>query len=485
MRGSSGGRSRGGYDDYDESREEPAYSPYPSYQSDESREYSAWDASAEAPAYEPPRRQSARERQSRHRPPMDESVEMSAEGPAYEPPRRATPRRRSHPVDDRRSDWNDFTNPLDDPRSPLGGGKSGSQGRRPSQGSGHSAPRAQRRPVDDAPGYTEGEMGAQGYASGRDAYAPPRRAAEPPSRGPRGWDADFGAPYEPEDDYASREGWAAPSGYSAQYPAYSPASQDRGQRGAGFDESAEVWQPQGAAGRAPSAGRGRRDDSQDMNVKPTKKRKGGALRMAFSLLTTLALVAALGVELGPKVYHLITNRGAGGSATQGTITCASETTPQIKAAAGMAAFATTAYTFTYPTTWQKTSKAGSSQGQCDVVYLFTQPNGSSRFNVEEAGAFSPLTDLQVIQAEAQSAQQQGSSLTEITSAATTQTIGGQVWQRREYQATTKNGVKVHLALLATHYKGAGFAIVMVSSDAAFSSDDTTLFEPTLRSFKFV
>jgi hypothetical protein len=170
-----------------------------------------------------------------------------------------------------------------------------------------------------------------------------------------------------------------------------------------------------------------------------------------------------------------------------TVACATETTPsaQTKPPTGSTAFATTAYTLTYPTSWQKNSQSGSSQGQCDIVYLFAQPNGAAKLNVEEAGVFAPLSDQQVIQAEAQSAQQQGSTFTEITSAATTQSIGGEVWQRREYQATTKDGVKLHLALLAGHHKGAGFAIVLLSSDAGFASDDTTTFEPTLHSFQFV
>ncbi|MGH2501930.1 MAG: hypothetical protein ACRDID_05355, partial [Ktedonobacterales bacterium] len=112
------------------------------------------------------------------------------------------------------------------------------------------------------------------------------------------------------------------------------------------------------------------------------------------------------------------------------------------------------------------------------------PNGGARFNFEQAGAFAPLTDLQVIQAEARTAQQGGSTLTEITSAATTQSVGGEVWQRREYQVSTKSGVKLHLALLAGHHKGAGFAIVMLDSDTGFASDDTTIFEPILRTVKF-
>ncbi|MGH2504742.1 MAG: hypothetical protein ACRDID_19710, partial [Ktedonobacterales bacterium] len=202
------------------------------------------------------------------------------------------------------------------------------------------------------------------------------------------------------------------------------------------------------------------------------------------------LVAALGVKFGPKVYDkFIAHTGSGGNGpTTSGITCASQATPPaaIKPASGYSAYGATAFALTYPTGWQTKTQSSVAQNQCDVDFLFAQPNGgAASFNVEEAGAFTSLSDQQIIQAEAQAAQQQGSTLVEITSAATTQSIGGEVWQRREYQVTPKSGVKLHLALLATHHKGAGFAIIMVSSDTGFASDDTTTFEKMLTSFQFV
>ena len=299
-------------------------------------------------------------------------------------------------------------------------------------------------------------------------------------------------PYD-RDDYASREQWAAPGADRAVDDSYYGGVYGQGGRG-GFEESAELWQPVGAAGRAGGVGApgrargGRPGGSSGARVAP-KKRRGGALRTIFGLLVTLALVAAVGVEFGPKLYDKYIARTGGGSGpTQSSITCASQATPsaQSKPATGFTAFATTAYALTYPTGWQTTSQSGASQDQCDVVFLFTQPNGgAARFNVEEAGAFTSLTDIAIIQAEARAAQQQGSTFVEITSAATTQQIGGEVWQRREYQVTAKSGVKLHLALLATHHKGAGYAIVMISSDTGFASDDTTTFEKMLTSFQFV
>jgi hypothetical protein len=465
---------RGGYDD---SREEEAYSPYPPYRPDydESREQPAWDESREAPAQ---RRTSGPNR----RRPMgarDESAEMSAEGPAYGPPPRSTPRRRSRPVDGSRGDPDDYTNPLDDPRSPL----RGSQGRRPSQhGSGGRAGRA------SGPGgygqggasYSEAEMRAQGYYNNdderygdsraypgyRDGYSEEAPAARGGSRGrgyPDRYDRDEGDSY-----YGEAYGY--------------------GQGGRGFDESVEAWQPMGAPRRAGAQERTRGGGARVATK--AKRGSGGVLRLVFGLLLLLGLVAALGVKFGPKLYDkYIAHTTPGGSGpTQSSITCASQATPSatIKPASGYSAFGTTAYALTYPTGWQTKSQSSVAQNQCDVDFLFAQPNGgAASFNVEEAGAFTALSDQQIIQAEAQSAQQQGSTLVEITSAATTQQVGGEVWQRREYQVTPKSGVKLHLALLATHHKGAGFAIIMISSDTGFASDDTTTFEKMLTSFQFV
>ncbi len=324
-------------------------------------------------------------------------------------------------------------------------------------------------------------MGAQGYQGYDDRYDD-----RPAGRGSRGRGAGYAAPYGGDDEYASREDWAASGARSAAYPSYTGDPYGQGGRERGFESSAETWQPIGASGRA--GGSAAQARSRRGAPQPARKRKGGGLRIVIGLLVMLAIVAGVGVEFGPTVYHKLLSRGGGGSAPQtSSTTCATEVTPsaQAKPPTGLTAFASTAYTLTYPTGWQKNTQSGASQGQCDVVFLFSQPNGAAKVNVEEAGAFAPLSDVQVIQAEAQSAQQQGSTFTEITSAATTQSIGGEVWQRREYQVTAKSGVKLHLALLAGHHKGAGFAIVLLSSDAGFASDDTTTFEPLLHSFQFV
>lgn len=443
--------AHGGYDD--ESREVPAYSGGSRWD-DESRNL--------------PAQRGGRDRYHPSDDSMEMSAEMSVETPAYPPARRPTPHRGSQPGNGRRDEWGDA-------------------GRRPSQGAdaGHRRfdqyddrddRRSPRRPQDSyaGNGYTDGDMSAPGYTDfgaaygGRSAGRDQRgRGSYPPPRG-RGEYTDFGAP-------AANDGWGNPSGYTGEY--------------SGFGDSA--WQPaqpaapvKGGVGKSRVTGRG--GSSQQA---PKAKRKRGLVGTIFWMFTLLVMAAGLGVELGPQIYHFAQRRGlvAGGSAGQTTTTCGAEATPGASPTppAGSTAFATTTYSLVYPASWQKNAQSGSSQGQCDVVFAFSQPNSAAKLNVEQAGAFASLTDAQVIAAEAQSAKAQGSSFSEITSAASTQTIGGEVWQRHEYQVTTKDGAKLHLALLAGHHKGAGFAIILLSSDAGFAGDDTNSFEPVLKSFQFV
>ena len=81
------------------------------------------------------------------------------------------------------------------------------------------------------------------------------------------------------------------------------------------------------------------------------------------------------------------------------------------------------------------------------------------------------------------AQQQNITFTESTSASRTQTIGGEQWQRREYDVTDK-GVTLHMVILACHHQGRAYVIVLVSRTTTFTQDDTGIFEPMLKSFAF-
>ena len=81
------------------------------------------------------------------------------------------------------------------------------------------------------------------------------------------------------------------------------------------------------------------------------------------------------------------------------------------------------------------------------------------------------------------AQQQNITFTENTSAAQTQTIGGETWQRREYDVSDK-GVTLHMVILACHHQGRAYVIVLVSKNTTFNQDDSGIFQPMLKTFTF-
>lgn len=332
-------------------------------------------------------------------------------------------------------------------------------------------------------------MAAQGYTDYRDAYTGYTDARQedvrPASRDQRGRGGsyapprgraeytDFGAP--------AAGGWGNSNGHSGGYSNFGDSA---------WGPAQPAPPPPGAGGKSRATGRGRPAGQAGQASKPKAKRKRGLAGTIFWMFASLVIAAGMGVELGPQIYHLAQRRGlvAGAPTAQNTTaTCGAEATPgaSLNPPAGSTAFSTTTYALAYPSSWQKNAQSGSSQGQCDVVFTFSQPSSPAQINVEQAGAFASLTDAQVVDAEAQSAKTQGSSFSEITSAASTQTIGGEVWQRHEYQVTKKDGTKLHLALLAGHHKGAGFAIILLSSDSGFAADDTNSFEPMLKSFQFV
>lgn len=475
-------RSRAGYDDLDASRDESAYLPRSGYAPDDSRAYPAARSGGRG---RPPQRNT----RDPYGPP-DDSMELSAEAPVYDPPRRGTrpgSRPGSRPGDRSRDAWEGYPAPRDDDR---GSSRSG-QGRRPSQQGGrayddYGAPpprRPSRNPAPYEAGYTDGDLGSlPGYSEERPAYnartGPSRSDGRQTGRDSRG--GRSGAYLPPSNGYTdfnapvASDGW----GESDVFPGLS------GEMGAW--QPARVSQRPGASGAASSrAGRGSTGQA------APKKRGSNVFSTIFWLFVLLVMVAGAGVEFGPQVYHLVTKHSLGSSSgatgSQTPLSCATEATPAAQAtvASGSTAFATSAYSLVYPSGWQKSLQSGSSGGQCDVAFQFSQPNGTARITVEQAGAFGALTDLQVIQAEAQSAAAQGTSFSEITSSASTQSLGGEVWQRHEYQVTIQSGLKLHLALLATHHKGVGYAIILLSSDSGFASDDMTSFEPLLHSFQFV
>jgi hypothetical protein len=219
------------------------------------------------------------------------------------------------------------------------------------------------------------------------------------------------------------------------------------------------------------------------------KRKAGALGIAIRLLTVVmvvvGLVTVVGPELAPKLGKYLPFLGGAAQPTPPAFaTYTPGPTPTNLPNYKLFSSPSMGYAMAYPSSWGTKTVTGAGGSQGDSVDQFTQGNGAV-VTLERAPAFDSATDTQLIQAEVQGAQAQGAALTEITTAATTVGIGGEIWQRHEYKATDKNGAKLHIAVLACHHLGKGYVIALISSDTAFAKDDMATFEPMLRSFRFI
>jgi hypothetical protein len=215
------------------------------------------------------------------------------------------------------------------------------------------------------------------------------------------------------------------------------------------------------------------------------KPKGGRKR----LLVTLLLVAVVLVGLvGVAILKLPSLLG-GGSSQVATVSddpfvaytpgATPTALPQYKVYAST----TSLYSVNYPQQWSVKNNANTSGGQSDYVDIFQQASPVVVFTVEQAQAFATLTDQQAIDAEVNSAKQQGQTFTLTANSTQKVTVGGAQWLRQEYDGTA-NGVKNHVAILSTHHGGRSYVIVMISTPDNFAKADSTYFQPMLKSFRF-
>ena len=252
-------------------------------------------------------------------------------------------------------------------------------------------------------------------------------------------------------------------------------------------ESSGMWEPGGALAGPPGGAPGlsARDRGAD---NPPAKPRGGAFALAFRLLTTVVVVVGLvvlvGPELAPKLGRYLPFLQSGAQVTPPPTFATYTPGPTPTDIPNYKLFTSevNGYAMDYPASWGTSTLSGANN---DTVNQFSRPNTSTEVNVEHSSAFDSATDAQILQVEIQDAQSQGMTLTEITGAATTEGIGGEIWQRHEYSVTTKSGTKLHIAILTCHHLGKGYVIALISSDTGFATDDTTTFEPMLRSFRFL
>ncbi len=538
-RPSTDGRRRGrAYDDGDD-----GYDRYGGENGDDrdSRDYDD-DAPNEAPGWAEgrDRRMPSRRPRDRGAPLDDAGEEMIAR---REAPRSGPTRRRGAPEPPGPA-WDDAASPLDDPRAPpglLGLNRSGpsrqsrtsgppgsSRGRGPSRY--ESDPRRESGRYDPPAGYTDeepavryGEDESEGYSEeypARPRFPDDRRGPPSGARGPRSAPGASRTPgrrvddnpnaydaYDPRENFgrAGEYGRApgrtdrdprAMGGFDGRYadvPSYNDVAQGYppvsrgGQMGYGprddFDAS-RAWEPGGLGG--PYAGApGPRGAIAE---KAPAKSQNGVFALAFRLLTTVIVVVGLIVVVGPELkpalgkYLPFLQSGTQTTPPPAFATYTPGPTPTNLPNYKLFTSTANGYAMDYPSSWGTTTLAGANS---DSVNQFAQPNSAAQVNVERSAGFDSATDEQVILAEVQGAQKQGMTITEITGAATTEGVGGEVWQRHEYQATTKSGTKLHIAILVCHHLGKGYVIALISSDTSFTNDDTTTFEPMLRSFRFL
>jgi len=213
-------------------------------------------------------------------------------------------------------------------------------------------------------------------------------------------------------------------------------------------------------------------------------------RRSFPIRVLLVAMVVVGIltGLGFGVYSLLRSQGQPAHSTvvmpdASFATYTPGPTPTPPANFKEFASARSKYILSYPGTWAISSNDAKLQQQYDYTDIFNPPNSPSHVSVEQAGVFSYYTEQKIIQGEVAGAQQSGYTFTEVATAQTTQTVGGAMWQRREYDINA-NGQPLHMAILATHHGGKGYVIVLVSSAAEFGNDAQAVFDPLLASFRF-
>lgn len=217
------------------------------------------------------------------------------------------------------------------------------------------------------------------------------------------------------------------------------------------------------------------------------KGKSSSRRIVTTIVVVLVLLTAVvagAVVLAPKALNRLNPSGAtassalctaSGQATNGAVPTPGAHLKQFSSSRSR-------YGVNYPETWTVEPQQKAASGY-DYIDVYTLPNSSTLVSIEQAQAACALSDVNIIQGEVSAAQQQNITFTESTSAARTQTIGGEQWQRREYDVSDK-GVTLHMVILACHHQGRAYVIVLVSRTTTFTQDDTGIFEPMLKSFAF-
>lgn len=215
--------------------------------------------------------------------------------------------------------------------------------------------------------------------------------------------------------------------------------------------------------------------------------KSSPRRIVTTIVLLLVLVTAVvagAIVLAPRVLNRLNPSGPTTSSSLCTPAGAATAGVQPTPGAHEKQFVSSRskYGVNYPETWNVEPQQKVANGY-DYIDVYTLPNSTTLVSIEQAQAACALSDINIIQGEVAAAQQQNITFTANISAARTQTIGGEQWQRREYDVSDK-GVSLHMVILACHHQGRAYVIVLMSRTTTYTQDNTGIFEPMLKSFTF-
>jgi len=225
-------------------------------------------------------------------------------------------------------------------------------------------------------------------------------------------------------------------------------------------------------------------------AKPVKKRRG-TVGIVIGVIVALLLIAIVASILFiPQIRrHIPGLNGASGSPSAPGTTSAFATytpgpTPTVLPNDKQFSSTQSQYMLNYPASWGVQNNSNPTGGQYDNYDTFAPTNKIPTIGVEQAGQFGAWSDQQIIQSEVNSVKATAKTVT-VTQigVSVTQSIGGESWQRAEY-TVVNGGTTLHMSLLACRHNGKGYAIVLLDTANNFRADDQTVFEPTLKSFRF-
>jgi hypothetical protein len=201
------------------------------------------------------------------------------------------------------------------------------------------------------------------------------------------------------------------------------------------------------------------------------------------VLICLLLVAG-GALLVPKVLSSLsggsTNTCAGSASSGGAPPGAA---PALTSSQKQYTDKQSGYTIAYPSTWSSSTGTDTSQAQTDDLAKFSQPSSSTFLTVEHTPSFDCATNTDIISGEVLGGQQAGETFTEIPSADGAQTVSGEPCLRKEY-AVTQGKTNLHVAIIACHHAGKGYAFVAGADAKSYTQVSASDIQPMLSSFRF-